>query len=226
MTQPDARAEMAAAVERFQADVERLAVEIVRAVLGHELARAAAYAAPARRPESQLELQHTRQAKRQPAAVRRSKPAAVRRPKPAAVRPPKLAAAPSMAEAAPPSPPEGLPPSPASEPAPSPAWPSDDSLARPPAPVPSPAVTPEPSPPSAPGPTGRGKRSPWTRETIVDELANWVSKGTVVDASFLTRHGPPGLVAATKRIFGRFEAAMNVVALQQSKRDSDGPPAR
>jgi len=65
----------------------------------------------------------------------------------------------------------------------------------------------------------------WSRETIVDELATWVSKGTVVDASFLTRHGPPGLVAATKRIFGRFEAAMNVVALQQSKRDSDGPPA-
>ena len=219
MTQPDARAEMAAAVERFQADVERLAVEIVRAVLGHELARASAYAAPAPAPAPRLEpqLQHTRQAKRQPAAVRRAKPAAVRRPKPAAV--------PAVAKT-PPSPPVVLPPSPASEPAPAHAWPSDDSLARPPAPDPSPAVTPEPSPPSPPGPTGRGKRSPWTRETIVDELATWMSKGTVIDASFLTRHGPPGLVAAAKRIFGRFEAAMNVVALQQSKTHAGDPPPR
>jgi hypothetical protein len=48
----------------------------------------------------------------------------------------------------------------------------------------------------------------------------------VVDASFLTRHGPPGLVAATKRIFGRFEAAMNVVALQQSKTHAGDPAPR
>ena len=77
-----------------------------------------------------------------------------------------------------------------------------------------------------PRPTGRGRRSPWTRETIVVELSTWVSKGTVVDASFLTRHGPPGLVAATKRIFGRFEAAMNVVALQQSKTFAGDPAPR
>jgi hypothetical protein len=230
---------MAAAVERFQADVERLAVEIVRAVLGHELARAAAYAAPVPRPEPQLELQHTRNSKRQPATVRRPKPTAVRRAKPAAVRRPEPAAKPSPAVTAPLS----LvvpPPSPASAPTPAqapeartdPERPgisrsSDDSLARATATAaPSPAVIPEPSPPSAPGPTGRGRRSPWTRETIVDELANWVSKGTVVDASFLTRHGPPGLVAATKRIFGRFEAAMNVVALQQSKTHAGDPAPR
>jgi len=48
----------------------------------------------------------------------------------------------------------------------------------------------------------------------------------VVDASFLTRHGPPGLVAATKRIFGRFEAAMNVVALHQSKTHAGDPAPR
>jgi hypothetical protein len=50
------------------------------------------------------------------------------------------------------------------------------------------------------------------------------SKGTVLDASFLTRHGPPGLVAATRRVFGRFDAAMNVAALHVSKLQPDGPP--
>ena len=69
------------------------------------------------------------------------------------------------------------------------------------------------------------KRKRWTRETIVAELATWMSsKGTVLDASFLTRHGPPGLVAATRRVFGRFDAAMNVAALHVSKLQPDGPP--
>lgn len=75
-------------------------------------------------------------------------------------------------------------------------------------------------------PGGRHKRVPWTRETIINELATWMSSGTAVDATFVTRHGPPGLVAATRRVFGRFEAALNVAALHVSKLYPDGPPAR
>jgi len=74
-------------------------------------------------------------------------------------------------------------------------------------------------------PTGR-KRVPWTREAIIQELATWMMGGTAIDATFVTRHGPPGLVAATRRIFGRFDAALNVAGLHLSKMYPDGPPAR
>lgn len=70
------------------------------------------------------------------------------------------------------------------------------------------------------------KRVRWTRETIVDELARWMVAGTSIDASFLKRHGPPGLVSAALRIFGRFDAALNVAALQVAKLYPDGPPGR
>jgi hypothetical protein len=66
----------------------------------------------------------------------------------------------------------------------------------------------------------------WTRESIINELATWVLSGTAIDAQFMTRHGPPGLVAATRRIFGRFDAALNVAALHVSKLYPDGPPTR
>ena len=99
-----------------------------------------------------------------------------------------------------------------------------------------PAGTPEPSSPPAPvareqsphaaAVTGTRKRIPWTRESIINELASWMSSGTVIDAPFVTRHGPPGLVAATRRVFGRFEAALNVAGLHVSKMYPDGPPAR
>ena len=67
---------------------------------------------------------------------------------------------------------------------------------------------------------------PWTRESIINELATWMSSGTAIDAPFMTRHGPPGLVAATRRVFGRFEAALNVAALHFAKLHPEGPPAR
>jgi hypothetical protein len=76
---------------------------------------------------------------------------------------------------------------------------------------------------------GRGegkKRSPWTREAIIEELASWMASGTSIDAAFVARHGPPGLVAATRRIFGRFDAALNVAGLHFSKLYPDGPPSR
>jgi len=74
--------------------------------------------------------------------------------------------------------------------------------------------------------TGGKKRTVWTRESIVNELATWMLSGTSIDATFVKRHGPPGLVAATRRVFGRFDAALNVAALHLSKLYPDGPPGR
>jgi hypothetical protein len=83
-----------------------------------------------------------------------------------------------------------------------------------------------PTPPTPPTPpAGSRKHAPWTRESIIKELASWMLSGTVIDAPFVTRHGPPGLVAATRRVFGRFEAALNVAGLHVSKLYPDGPPA-
>ncbi|HEX8109681.1 MAG TPA: hypothetical protein VF516_18245 [Kofleriaceae bacterium] len=66
----------------------------------------------------------------------------------------------------------------------------------------------------------------WTRDSIVSELATWMLSGTVIDAQFMTRHGPKGLVAAVRRVFGRFEAALNVAALHNAKLYPEGPPTR
>ncbi|HMG20460.1 MAG TPA: hypothetical protein VK607_04055 [Kofleriaceae bacterium] len=81
---------------------------------------------------------------------------------------------------------------------------------------------PAPAPPSADG----RKRVAWTREAIIQELASWMASGTAIDAAFVARHGPRGLVAATRRIFGRFDAALNVAGLHFAKLYPDGPPSR
>jgi hypothetical protein len=86
------------------------------------------------------------------------------------------------------------------------------------------AATPAPAPAPTAAPT-TGKRVSWTRESIINELATWMAGGTVIDAAFVRRHGPPGLVAATRRVFGRFEAGLNVAALHVSKLYPDGPPS-
>jgi hypothetical protein len=74
--------------------------------------------------------------------------------------------------------------------------------------------------------TGGRKRMRWTRDAIITELASWMTNGSMVDASFMKRHGPPGLVAAALREFGRFDAALNVASLQVARLYSDGPKAR
>jgi len=84
----------------------------------------------------------------------------------------------------------------------------------------------EARPQPASPPTGSRKRVPWTRESIINELATWMLSGTAIDAPFVTRHGPPGLVAASRRVFGRFEAALNVAGLHVSKLYPDGPPGK
>jgi hypothetical protein len=88
-----------------------------------------------------------------------------------------------------------------------------------------PAAVPTGEPPPDLPTTGR-KRVPWTRDSIIKELATWMASGTEINATFVTRHGPPGLVAATRRVFGRFDAALNVVGLHLSKLYPDGPPGR
>ena len=72
---------------------------------------------------------------------------------------------------------------------------------------------------------GRG-RPRWTRDAIISELATWLLSGTAIDAQFMARHGPRGLAAAARRIFGRFDAALNLAALHNAKLYPDGPPAR
>jgi hypothetical protein len=97
------------------------------------------------------------------------------------------------------------------------------SESAPPAPAPSAAAAP---PPPLPTPGERKGRITWTRESVISELASWMTSGTSIDAAFITRYGPPGLVAATRRIFGRFDAALNVAGLHLSKLYPDGPPQR
>ena len=89
-------------------------------------------------------------------------------------------------------------------------------------PVTAPVETPLHEPPPDPRADGR-KRAGWTREAIVNELATWIKSGTEINATFVARYGPPGLVAATRRVFGRFEAALNVAGLQVAKLNPEGP---
>lgn len=67
-------------------------------------------------------------------------------------------------------------------------------------------------PTSRPSRVDGNKKSQWTRERVVSELGTWLLGGNA-DAAFVKRHGPPGLVAAAKRHFGRFEAALNAANL-------------
>jgi hypothetical protein len=86
------------------------------------------------------------------------------------------------------------------------------------------ATAPEPLPPAKPAVPPARKRQIWTREMVVDELATWLLSGTVVEAAFLNRHGRPGLVPAAKRIFGRFDAALNAANLHLAQRYPEGIP--
>jgi hypothetical protein len=75
-------------------------------------------------------------------------------------------------------------------------------------------------------PIGGSGRPRWTRESIIGELATWLLSGTAIDAQFMARHGPRGIVAAVRRVFGRFDAALNLAALHNAKLYPGGPPAR
>lgn len=109
---------------------------------------------------------------------------------------------------------------------PAPPEPAADAATSPP---PDEATSPPPTTEGGPetttaAPTDGRKRGPWTRDSITSELATWMLSGTAIDAAFVTRYGPPGLVAAARRLFGRFDAALNVAGLHISKLYPDGPP--
>ena len=174
MKRSDKRAALTEEVARFQAEVQRLAFETVRAVIKQELDRKLAKLESAR---PRVDLSSRNEAPATPATP----------VPPAAATPEQLQLQLQLPDSAP--------------------------VAR-------------PQPPNPPAPTTGRKRVPWTRESIINELASWMSSGTVIDAPFVTRHGPPGLVAATRRVFGRFEAALNVAGLHVSKLYPDGPPGQ
>ena len=73
-------------------------------------------------------------------------------------------------------------------------------------------------------PENDGKRRGWARESVVAELATWLLTGTVIEAAFVTKHGKPGLVAAARRHFGRFDAALNAANLHLARTYPEGPP--
>lgn len=53
----------------------------------------------------------------------------------------------------------------------------------------------------------------WTRDAVIAELGRWLISTKDIEPAFLKRHGPRGLVDAAKRIFGRFDAALNAANL-------------
>lgn len=78
---------------------------------------------------------------------------------------------------------------------------------------------------SEPAVTGvRGKSSALTRETIIETLVQMMISVPTVDARFMKKYGPRGFVPATLKVFGRFDAALNVAALQVSKLYPNGRP--
>lgn len=79
---------------------------------------------------------------------------------------------------------------------------------------------------SSPAPGPNAGKARWTRERIVNELAGMLVGGTAIDAAFVNRHGPRGLVNAARKTFGRFDAALNVASLRVSQLYPDGPPRR
>lgn len=77
--------------------------------------------------------------------------------------------------------------------------------------------------PAAPAKKGRPA---WTKERVVEELGNWLIQDPVIDAATLTRRNQSALVAAARRLFGRFDAALNAANLHLAELYPDGPPSK
>lgn len=67
------------------------------------------------------------------------------------------------------------------------------------------------------------KRIVWTADSVIDALVPFVKSRMEVDASFVKRHGPKGLVAAAIRFFGRYPAALNRASLHAAKLAASEP---
>ena len=225
--------------DRFEADLRSLALEIADAVLRRELKRKLAEQGPGRGAGRGAGREAGRGSGRAPGRgagrgpEKKSAPSSGRQPKARSGRPLPRAAH-KQEESSPPKPRRRTRPQLelqlASATAASPGA-VENPNAVPSTPEPSPAAAADaadhPSAGAAGLPSsvvGAGKRRRWTREDIIEELARWMVSGTVIDAQFVTRHGPPGLVAAARRIFGRFDAALNVASLHVTTLYPDGPP--
>lgn len=222
MGRPDIRA-LTDEIARFKAEVEHLASELVREIIKQQFdGQVAAF----RRSPGALTA-----AAKQPAPTASATRPAKRGAKQRAAAAPPAPPAPSAPQASPP-PPAPSAPATSADPARSPAEPAATAASAPATTTPSTTLAAPTAPAAAPAEastvTGKrsGKRVPWTRERIIDELAAWMPKKGTIDAAFMSRHGPPGLVAATRRIFGRFDAALNVVALHVAKMNPEEPTPR
>ena len=197
MRRHESRTALGDVIARFQAEVQRLALAAARTVIEQELARRRARLEPARSRKARPAPPATRQLELGLGQASRSQ-----------------LELPLASQAAPDGAPRAG--------APAEPRPEGEPAAAPEVVVPAPAT---PGPPPGGPAAGRG-RARWTRDTIISELATWLLSGTAIDAQFMTRHGPKGLVAAIRRVFGRFDAALNVAALHNSKLYPEGPPAR
>lgn len=196
MRRPESRIALDDVIGQFQAEVQRLALAAARSVIEEELARRRA----------RLEPAGSHKARRARPATHQLELGFGPASRPQLELPLASQAAPEV-----PAPAALAEPRPGDEP----AGASDAAVA--------PVVTPEPL--SGPPAAGRG-RTRWTRDTIISELATWLLSGTAIDAQFMTRHGPKGLVAAIRRVFGRFDAALNLAALHNARLYPEGPPVR
>lgn len=89
------------------------------------------------------------------------------------------------------------------------------------------AAAPAPATAAQPAPSAQrsSKRIVWTADSVIDALVPFVKSRMEVDASFVKRHGPKGLVAAAIRFFGRYPAALNRASLHAAKLAAAEPAA-
>jgi hypothetical protein len=61
---------------------------------------------------------------------------------------------------------------------------------------------------------------------LPDLVEHWPVRETTIEQAVVTRHGPRGLEAATRKIVGRFDAALNVAGVEVAIRSPDEAPGR
>jgi len=88
------------------------------------------------------------------------------------------------------------------------------------------AEAPDQPPPPAPTGTAPPSGRAWTRDRVITELATWLLQESGLDAATLTRRGQAPLATWSRRLFGRFDAALSAANLHLAARYPDGLPTR
>jgi hypothetical protein len=83
-----------------------------------------------------------------------------------------------------------------------------------------------PPPSSGPAPAADARRREWTRTRVVTELSDWLLQDPTIDAATLGRRGQGPLASWARRLFGRFDAALNAANLHIAELYPEGPPSR